>query len=51
LLELTAPSGALYWLEGWNADLGGAQPKVVLELEGSRPVLDAVQAFEQGAFA
>jgi hypothetical protein len=51
LLELMVPSVALNWLEGWNADLGGAQPKVVLELEGSQPVLDALQAFEQGAFA
>lgn len=51
LLALTSPQAAMLWLKGNNAHLGGAQPLVVLQLDGSGPVLDALQAFEQGAFA
>jgi hypothetical protein len=51
LLELMAPAVATLWLEGQNAHLGGAQPIIVLHLEGSRPVLAALRSFEQGAFA
>jgi hypothetical protein len=51
LLELMAPAVAMLWLEGNDTHLGGAQPIVVLKLEGSLPVMDALQAFEEGAFA
>lgn len=51
LLELMAPAVATLWLQGQNAHLGGAQPIIVLELEGSRTVLAALRSFEQGAFA
>lgn len=51
LLELMSPVAALLWLGGNDAHLGGANPIVVLKLEGSRPVLDALHAFEEGAFA
>ena len=51
LLELMTPRTALLWLKGNDPHLGGAQPIVVLQLDGSRPVLEALQAFQQGAFA
>lgn len=51
VLELMAPNAAKLWLEGHDGHLGGAQPIVVLKLEGSQPVLAALQAFEEGAFA
>jgi hypothetical protein len=51
MLELMVPAAALLWLEGNDAHLGGARPIVVLKLEGSKPVLDALHAFEEGAFA
>lgn len=51
LLTVMAPAAAMLWLKGSNQHLGGANPLVVLQLEGPRPVLDAIQAFEEGAFA
>lgn len=50
LLELMTPAAAILWLQGYNGDLGGAQPVVVLKLEGSPPVMQALRAFEQGSF-
>lgn len=51
LLRLMSPGAALLWLKGQDAHLGGANPIAVLMLEGSKPVLDALDAFEEGAFA
>lgn len=51
LLELMPPAAAMLWLKGYDGQLGGAQPIVVLQLEGSGPVLAALLAFEEGAFA
>lgn len=51
LLDLMVPAAAMAWLEGNNAHLGGVTPLVVLRLEGAAPVLDALQAFEEGAFS
>ncbi len=51
LLDLMAPAAALLWLHGSDPHLGGATPLVVLQLEGSPRVLDALHAFEEGAFA
>lgn len=51
LLELMTPGAAMLWLKGNDGQLGGAQPIDVLQLEGSQPVLEALRAFEEGAFA
>ncbi|MBT2546764.1 hypothetical protein [Arthrobacter sp. ISL-65] len=51
LLGLMSPAAAMLWLNGYDGQLGGAQPVVVLRLEGSEPVLAALRAFEEGAFA
>lgn len=51
LLELMSPAAALLWLESCDGHLGGARPIVVLQFEGSPPVLAALRAFEEGAFA
>jgi hypothetical protein len=51
LLGLMSSAAAMLWLEGQEGHLGGAQPIVVLQLEGSQPVLAALRAFEEGAFA
>jgi hypothetical protein len=39
------------WLEGANAFLGGARPIDVLRLNGSGPVLEAIEAEAAGAYA
>lgn len=51
VLELMSPAAAKLWLKGYDGHLGGAQPIVVLQLEGSQPVLASLRAFEGGAFA
>lgn len=51
VLELMSPNAAKLWLEGHDGHLGGAQSIVVLKLEGSQPVLAALQACEEDAFA
>lgn len=51
LLELMTPAAAMLWLKGYDGQIGGAQPIVVLQLEGSETVLEALRAFEEGAFA
>jgi hypothetical protein len=51
LLGLMSPAAAMLWLNGYDGHLGGAQPVVVLQLEGSEPDLAALRAFEEGAFA
>lgn len=50
LLGLMSPAAAMLWLHGYNGQLGGAQPVVVLQLEGSEPVLAALRAIAEGAF-
>ncbi|MFC9352875.1 hypothetical protein [Arthrobacter sp. NPDC057013] len=49
LTAFTAEQGRL-WLEGHNAQLG-ARPIDVYRLEGSAPVIEAMQAHGQGTFA
>lgn len=44
------PAQARLWLEGQDPYLG-ARPIDVYRLEGAAPVLEAIRAFEQGAFA
>jgi hypothetical protein len=39
------------WLEGTNAFLDGARPIDVLRLNGSVPVLEAIEAEAAGAYA
>lgn len=51
VLELMPPAAAKPWLKGCAAHLGAARPIIVLQLEGSQPVLTALRAFESGAFA
>jgi hypothetical protein len=51
LLDLMVPAAAILWLHGSEPHLGGTTPLVLLQLEGSRPILDALDAFEEGAFA
>lgn len=46
-----SPGGAMLWLQGSDGHLDGARPIVVLQLEGSQPVLAALHAFEEGDFA
>lgn len=50
LLTAFTPDQARLWLEGNNAHLGG-RPIDVYRLEGSAPVIEAIQAHEQGAYA
>lgn len=51
LLDLMAPGAAGLWLQGSEGHLGGAQPIVVLQLEGSPPVIAALSAIEEGALS
>lgn len=50
LLNAFTPAQARLWLEGSNAHLG-ARPIDVYRLEGAAPVIAAIRAHEQGAFA
>ncbi|MCV2489441.1 hypothetical protein OF117_08675 [Geodermatophilus sp. YIM 151500] len=50
LLAAFTPEQASLWLFGDNAHLG-ARPIDVFRLQGSGPVVDAIAAHEQGAFA
>jgi hypothetical protein len=50
LLSALTPAQARLWLEGQNAHLG-ARPIDVFRLRGSAPVIEALHAHEQGAFA
>ncbi|MGQ0464768.1 MAG: antitoxin Xre/MbcA/ParS toxin-binding domain-containing protein [Sporichthyaceae bacterium] len=51
LLAELHPEEAGLWLCGNNAHLGGARPIDVLTLRGAGPVLSAIDALGQGAFA
>jgi hypothetical protein len=51
LLSLMVPGAALLWLKGSEPFFGGARPIDVLASDGPAPVLEALGAFEQGAFA
>jgi hypothetical protein len=51
LLALMVPGAALLWLGGSNSFFRGARPIDVLAIDGPAPVLDALDAFEQGEFA
>ena len=51
MLSLMTPEAARQWLRGSEPFLGGARPVVVLSLDGSSPLLDALDAIEQGGFA
>lgn len=51
LLAELHPEEAGLWLCGNNAHLGGARPIDVLTLRGAAPVLIAIDALAQGAFA
>ena len=44
------PAQAILWMEGHNAHLD-ARPIDVYRLEGAAPVIEAIRAHEQGAFA
>lgn len=44
------PAQARLWLEGLDPHLG-ARPLDVYRLEGAAPVIEAIRAYEQGAFA
>ncbi len=50
LLELH-PEQAGTWLASANAHLGGARPVDVLLLRGAGPVIDAIDALAEGAYA
>ena len=50
MLSLMTPEAARLWLKGSEPFLGGALPVVVLSLDGSGPLLDALGAVEQGGF-
>lgn len=50
LLAAFTPAQASLWLSGDNAHLG-ARPIDVFRMQGSAPVIDAIAAHEQGAFA
>lgn len=51
LLSMMAPGSALLWLEGSEPLFGGARPSDVLTIDGPGPVLEALDALEQGGFA
>lgn len=51
LLSLMTPEAALLWLEGSEPFFGGARPTAVLAIDGPGPVLEALDALEQGGFA
>jgi hypothetical protein len=50
LLSLMAPETALLWLAGSEPFLDGARPFDVLATDGPAPVLEALDAREQGGF-
>ena len=50
LLAAFTPGQAVLWLEGHDPHLG-ARPLDVYRLEGAAPVIQAMKAHEQGAFA
>ncbi|MEW1813027.1 hypothetical protein AB0284_20285 [Pseudarthrobacter phenanthrenivorans] len=50
LLSAFTPAQAILWLEGQNPHLN-ARPIDVYRLEGAAPVIEAIRAHEQGAFA
>jgi len=51
LPSMMAPESALLWLEGSEPLFGGARPIDVLTIDGPGPVLEALDALEQGGFA
>ena len=51
LLSLMVPEAALLWLEGSEPFFGGARPIDVLTMDGPGPILEALNAVEQGGFA
>jgi hypothetical protein len=51
LLSVMVPEAALLWLEGSEPFFGGARPIDVLAIDGPGPVLEALNAVEQGGFA
>jgi hypothetical protein len=51
MLSLMTPEAALLWLQGSEPFFGGARPVNVLALDGTSPLLDALDAIEQGGFA
>jgi len=50
-LQVMQPRVLMDWLTGNNAHLGGARPIDVLALRGAAPVIAALQAFEDLAYA
>lgn len=48
LLSLMIPEAAILWLNGSEPYFGGARPIDVLAIDGSKPVLETLDAFEQG---
>lgn len=50
LLNAFTPEQAPLWLNGQNAYLG-ARPIDVFRIDGAAPVIEAIEAFEQGVFA
>lgn len=50
LLAAFTPEQATLWLDGQNPHLG-ARPIDVYRIDGAAPVIEAMKAFEQGAFA
>lgn len=50
LLSAFTPAQATLWLEGHDPHLG-SRPIDVYRLEGAAPVIEAIRAHEQGAFA
>lgn len=50
LHSVFTPAQAILWLEGQNPHLN-ARPIDVYRLEGAAPVIEAIRAHEQGAFA
>lgn len=51
LLSLMGPEAALLWLEGSEPFFGGARPIDVLTMDGPGPILETLNAVEQGGFA
>jgi hypothetical protein len=50
ILAAFTPAQATLWLEGQDPHLG-AKPLDVYRIRGSAPLISAIRAFEQGAFA
>lgn len=51
IIRIYHPDAASMWLAGSEPLLGGARPIDVLVLEGAAPVIRAIDAIAQGAFA